>query len=134
MTNVVFLHPAGAVSRSCCCCFLFLFNSCVFNTFKCTSIPTVKSGGPGTSHDTNRLEDLFTSFNSSSCSLSMICWITSVSCLSRKQNKNLRLMLVLQFYYIKSSICQLVNIKQINIYKNYLLSCGTNHINHDITI
>ena len=76
VTNVVFPHPSGAVSRSCC---FFLFNSCVFNTFKGTSIPTVKSGGLGTSHDTNGLGNLFTSFNLSSCILLMICWITSVS-------------------------------------------------------
>ena len=47
-TNMVFPHPPGAVNRSCC---FFSSSSLVFKTFKGSSIPTVKSGGPVTEHD-----------------------------------------------------------------------------------
>ena len=65
-TNVVLPHPPAAVTRSCCC--FSSFNSCVFNTFKGTSNPTVKSGGLGTEHDNPRfitMGKFFISFNTS---------------------------------------------------------------------
>ncbi|KAM4109067.1 hypothetical protein ACB094_03G092800 [Castanea mollissima] len=83
MTNVVFPHPPGAVTRSGDSSFPS-FNNIVFDSFNGSSSPTINFGGGGTEHNTPAPTAFFSKqiFLSSNKSLLMCTCIATLQKLS----------------------------------------------------